>query len=366
MPLRNIYFYLTEGCNLTCRHCWIAPKYLRNGQTQSSLPLDLFRSITAQAKPLGLFGIKLTGGEPLLHPNIEEILLQIQKDNLGLTIETNGTLCTPRLAEDIAKCKNISISVSLDGTDSQTHEWVRGVPDCFDHAIAGVKNLVKAGLKPTLIMTLMRRNKNQIEDMIRLAESLGAGSVKFNVIQPTARGESMHRDGETLTVQEVVSIGQWVENVLSRSTRLKIFYDRPLAFRSLGKMFGRTGSGCSFCHVQGILGVLSNGSYALCGIGESVPDLVFGNAAVDRLEDVWNNSKVLQELRQGLPDRLEGICSECVMKNLCMGNCLAQNYYRSKSLWAPFWFCDEAQRIGIFPESRRIGKRAMKVDNRSR
>ena len=64
-PLNQIYFYLTEGCNLRCRHCWIAPKHQAEGKAATALAYELFRHIVDQAKPLGLSGVKLTGGEPL-------------------------------------------------------------------------------------------------------------------------------------------------------------------------------------------------------------------------------------------------------------------------------------------------------------
>ena len=102
----------------------------------------------------------------------------------------------------------------------------------------------------------------------------------------------------------------------------------------------------------GILGVLANGNYALCGIGMNVPELVFGHAETDRLEDLWETTKVLKELREGLTDRLEGICGDCVMKGVCLGSCIAQNYYKSNNLWAPFWYCEEAKKAGLFPETR--------------
>jgi len=188
--------------------------------------------------------------------------------------------------------------------------------------------------------------------MVRLAEDLGAGSVKFNIVQPTARGEKMHEAGETLTIEELVDLGQWVENTLSVSTRLRLYYDQPFAFRALGKMFGDDGHGCDVCGIQGILGVLANGSYALCGIGEMVPDLVFGNSATDRLEEVWNTTPILLELREGLPERFEGICRDCLMKGICLGSCIAQNYYSSKNIWAPYWYCEQAYRLGLFPETR--------------
>jgi radical SAM protein with 4Fe4S-binding SPASM domain len=124
-------------------------------------------------------------------------------------------------------------------------------------------------------------------------------------------------------------------------------------------MYGGEGSGCSVCGIYGILGVLANGAYALCGIGETVPDLVFGHVSKDPLADVWRDNPVLREIREGLPRRLGGICGECLMKGVCLGNCIAQNYYRSRNLWAPFWYCEEASRMGLFPSSRI--KRALPV-----
>ena len=351
-PLNQIYFYLTEGCNLKCRHCWIAPKYQGEGNSHPSLDIDLFKSIIEQAKPLGLTGVKLTGGEPLLHPKIKEILEFIQTQDLSLTVETNGVLCTAELAEKMAACKDPFISVSLDGADSAIHEWVRGVEGCFDEAIEGLRNLVSAGLRPQVIMTIMRHNKEQMEPMVRVAENLGVGSVKFNILQPTVRGERMHLTGEALDIEELVDLGKWVENTLSAATDLNLYYDHPIAFRPLGKMFGQNGDGCGICGIKSILGVLADGSYALCGIGETVSDLVFGHAITDPLEDVWNNTPVLLELRRGLPRHLEGICGDCLMKGICLGSCIAQNYYKTKSMWAPYWFCEEAQNLGLFPEAR--------------
>jgi len=240
--------------------------------------------------------------------------------------------------------------------DAETHEWVRGVTGCFEAALKGIGNLVGAGLRPQVIMSLMRRNKGQMEAIVRLAESLGAGSVKFNMVQPTARGEQMHEAGETLTIEELVDLGRWVETALSASTKLRIYFHHAPAFRPLGKMFGENGDGCARCGIHGILGVLADGSYALCGIGESVSELVFGHAKNDPLRHVWNNNPVLLEIREGLPRRLEGICGDCLMKNTCLGSCIAQNYYRSKSLRSPFWYCQEAYRQGLFPMSRIVPK----------
>jgi len=352
--LNTIYFYLTEGCNLRCRHCWIQPKYQGPGQTYPALEFELFRLIIQEARPLGLSAVKLTGGEPLLHPQIRQILDLIKAEELGLTVETNGTLCTPELAAQLkATSENPFISVSLDGVDAKTHEWVRGVAGCYEAALEGTRNLVEAGFKPQIIMTLMQRNKDQMEPMVRLAESLGAGSVKYNLLQPTARGERMHQAGATLTVEELVELGRWVENGLAASTELRLVYSHPGGFRPLGKLFAERGGDCRGCDILRILGVLADGSYCLCGIGETTPDLIFGQAGQDPLAEVWANNAILRDIRTGLPERLEGICGECLLKGRCWGSCVAQNYYRTQSLWAPFWYCETAHQAGLFPESRR-------------
>ncbi len=351
-PLGTIYFYLTEGCNLACRHCWIAPKYQAGSTVYPSVPYELFVSIVKQAKPLGLGSVKLTGGEPLLHPNIVEILRFIRAEELGLTIETNGLLCTPEIVEEIRQCKNPFVSVSVDGACAETHEWVRGVEGSFEMALTGIRNLVAAGFKPQIIMSIMRRNLNEIEELVALAEEIGAGSVKFNIVQPTARGERMHEQGETLTIEELLDLGERFERELEAKAKVRLIYSHPHAFQPLSHMFGQNGDGCGRCSIMTILGVLGDGSYALCGIGESVPELIFGHAAADPLEKVWKETPILNEIREGLPTRLEGICGDCVLKGMCLGSCVAQNYYRDRNLFAPFWYCEEAKRLNRFPESR--------------
>jgi SynChlorMet cassette radical SAM/SPASM protein ScmF len=350
-PLRQIYFYLTSGCNLRCRHCWIQPKYQTEKGRSPELSVDLFKSIIEQALPLGLKKVKLTGGEPLLHGSITDLIEIVNDYKIGLTIETNGVLCTPELAKAIARGKKPFVSVSLDGADAATNDQIRGIDGAFKQALDGIRNLVAAGVKPQIIMTVMRWNSRQVKAMIGLAEKEGANSVKFNTVQPTARGEKMHRAGETLSIEELVELGHRIETELIPSSKLKMVPWHPPAFRPLGRLFGKEPYG-GVCGIRGILGVLAEGFYALCGIGETVPEMIFGHSAVNSLKDVWLNNEVLNELRNGLPDRLEGICSQCLMSSRCLGNCIAQNYYTHHNLWAPYWYCSQALETGLFPETR--------------
>lgn len=350
--LTLLYVYLTEGCNLACRHCWLNPKFQGGTREYPVLPLELFKSIVLQAKPLGLTTVKLTGGEPLMHPRITDLLKIIRENDLYLGLETNGILCSRRLAREIAACKIQGVSVSLDGINAETHESIRGVKGSFSASIIGIIKLVEAGVKPQIIMTLMRKNKDQVAGMVRIAELLGASSIKFGFVNPSGRGAKMKKDGETLEIEELLELRSLIEDSLAPITKVKLHYPLPMAFRNLSNMFGKKGCGCMTCDFEKMIGVLASGHYALCGIGELIPELVYGNAAKDRLEDIWKHSKKIQQLRGDVHTKFEGVCGNCLMKRMCRGLCIAQNYYQSGSLWKSYWFCEEAYKKGLFPETR--------------
>jgi len=356
--LNCIYFYLTEGCNLACRHCWIAPKFQNADKSYGSLDPSLFRSIIWQAQAMGLSSVKLTGGEPLIHPQIEELLEFVRGEELKLTLETNGVACTPEIVERIAACQNPFVSVSLDGAKAESHEWVRGVEGCFEKSLEGLRNLVAGGLKPQIIMTVMRHNRGEMEDLVRLAEDIGAASVKFNICQPTGRGEAMHASEQTLTMDELLDLGEWVEGELKDKTSLRVVHSHPHAFQPMSRMFDDEQGGCGRCGIHGIIGVLASGSYALCGIGETVPELVFGDATQTSLAKVWAENPVINTIRDGVPNGLEGVCGRCAMSGMCLGSCVAQNYYATQNLLSAFWYCTAADEIGRFPESRKRPPRA--------
>ncbi|MBN2357886.1 MAG: SynChlorMet cassette radical SAM/SPASM protein ScmF [Deltaproteobacteria bacterium] len=359
--LEQIYFYLTAGCNLACRHCWLAPKFDPDGSRYPTLPVALFERAIAEALPLGLTGVKLTGGEPLLHPRIEELLAIVGERDLALTLESNGLLCTPRLAAAIAQIPKRAVAISIDGVDAATHDGVRGVAGSFDRAVQAVRDLVAADTPPQIIMSIMRYNLDQVDAMVRLAEKLGASSVKFNLVQPAARGQALYDTERAVSVANMIALGRRVATELAPATRLRLDFDLPPAFRPLSAV--ARGDGRGICNITAIIGVLPTGHYALCGIGEHIPELVFGQIEADPLARVWRDNEVLRTLRAGLPDRLEGVCADCLMRHRCLGSCVAQNFYEHKNLFAPFWFCERACKDGIFPQSRLAGRRAQAADS---
>lgn len=353
-PLRTLYFYLTGDCNMACRHCWIAPTFQNSDRSQKALPFDLFVKAISEAEESGLSGVKLTGGEPLIHPDIISILTCVRDKNFRLTIESNGVAVTPLIAELIASCPGSFISISIDG-NRENHEWMRGVKGSFDRVTLGLQTLVSAGIRPQVIMAVADRNKDEIEDLARFAQQMGAGSVKYNFVTPTARGGIMEAEGATVSVPEQIALARWIQDDLQKKLTIPLMTNLPYAFRSLSSMYGPDGN-CGRCGIFSILGVLSDGTYALCGIGSHMPELCFGHVAQDRLKDIWESSEVLNRIRVHLPYDLKGVCSRCLVKKLCMGHCIANNYYIEKDLLAGHKFCEDALKAGVFPMTRYIEK----------
>jgi SynChlorMet cassette radical SAM/SPASM protein ScmF len=350
-PLSSYYVYLTEGCNLACKHCWLAPSFQPNGGTGGHLDFELFRLAVEEGIPLGLSQVKLTGGEPLLHPDFVKMVDLLREQGLGLTIETNGLLLTETLARYLKEKSSLRlISVSLDGACPETHDAFRGVKGCFEKACRAIRYLAEVGHRPQVIMSLHEDNVVEIETVVRLAQDLGAGSVKLGIVKPTGRGDDFKNRQKTLDFQHQFELGKWVNAELQKKSQIMVYYQWPMVFFNMKQLVHSAGF---TCQVFNILGILPSGQLAMCGIGTQVPDLCYGFLGEDKVSDVWLNHPKLVELREKFPKTLEGICAVCDFRNRCLGNCLAENYYVSGRMTSSNWFCQQADEAGLFPASRK-------------
>jgi len=349
--LSSLYVYAAGSCNLACKHCWIEPDYKLDPKKGRFVELDDVKKAVSESKPLGLQNVKLTGGEPLFHPKFRELVELIVKQNVSITIETNGILLDKSMAKFLKSTNRVNfISVSLDGVDEETHDSLRGVKGSFKKAVSGIKYLADAGFKPQLICSLHRDNFEQAEAVIRFAESLGCGSVKFNHLQKIGRGEKFANE-KGLEIGEILEQAKYIEKNVESEVGVKIHYGVPMAFFSLKRLQGKS---LGRCTVKNILGMLSGGELSLCGIGTTVPELIYGNIRKDSMEDIWLNSPGLLELRKLIPNKFKGICARCIHKEMCLGSCLANNYFQEKQLNSPYEFCRIANDLNLFPESRKI------------
>ena len=353
--LRMFYLYLTAGCNLHCRHCWITPTFVHGKPVPGEcLDFNLLQEAVAQAKPMGLAGAKLTGGEPVLHPRFREIVDFLSAAGLDLSMETNGTLITRDLAVHLHdKTRLTRVAVSLDSPDAEQHDRFRGVKGAFAAAVEGIGHLVAAGYRPQIIMSVFRENVSRIEELIALARRLGAGMVKFNPVTPSGRGAEIHKQGQGLEFGELLALIHRIRGPIQDRSEIHLNIMVPPAMATVKELVRYGGEGAG-CHVRHILGLLGTGEMALCGIGRNLPELVFGRLGRDDLREVWMNHPVLRQMRKDLAGPFPGVCGDCLHAGRCLTHCLAQNYEFTGKLVNVSPMCAEAERRGLFPATRRL------------
>jgi len=365
-PLQTFYIYLSDDCNLKCQHCWVTPKFFNGIQSRKQvIGVELLQKAVKEARPLGLVSAKLTGGEPMVHPQFLEIVDMLTSEGLNLSMETNGTLLTADTARYLKEKTNMGfISVSIDGADAETHDLFRGVPGAFDDALRGLDFLVDAGYTNTqVIMSVHRNNIGKVDDVVELAEKRGAGSVKLTSVMNIGRGEVLHKRGEALDMDDHIQLAHDVRENLRKRFNIPIIFNIPPALIPLKELWrtrGRTGS----CNVRGILGILGRGEIALCGIGRSIPELVYGHLGEESIREIWLTHPMIIELRRALDDinSYPGICEQCVHAKTCRTGCVAHNYVNSRQLIWPSWLCREAEGRGIFPDARSLrGKKGKNI-----
>jgi SynChlorMet cassette radical SAM/SPASM protein ScmF len=354
--LHTFYIYMTASCNLRCRHCWIAPEF-SGGKPVPGKTIDpaALRDAVIEAKTLGLSGAKLTGGEPMLHPQFKEIVELLTSEGLSMTMETNGTLMTRELAHFLKEKSNVNfISVSIDSPVPAEHDAFRGVKGAFDAAIRGLDFLVEAGYTNCqVIMAVHHGNRHQMEALVKLAAEHKAASVKFNPVSQSGRGIDMHERGETLDFSERIELFRYVNEELRPKAPVAVLLSMPPALTPFSELWRTKGMSCD-CGVSGILGILGSGEIALCGIGQTIPELVYGHLGKDSIREIWLNNPVILGLRRDLRNISEypGICGSCIHARSCRTGCVANNYGYSGKLVFPQRLCDEAERQGVFPENR--------------
>jgi SynChlorMet cassette radical SAM/SPASM protein ScmF len=356
--LVSLYISPTEFCNLKCKHCWTSPRFSRSDkQSLEDTDIKIFKKGILEAKKLGLSHVKFTGSEPLMYKNAIELFKFVRSKGLSFSVETNGTLIDDFTAKMLAKYKVAYISVSLDSTNSIGHDKFRGVNGSFDASVQGLENLKKYKIPSEIIFSLVRSSVDDLFNMPFFAKSLGVNCLKINIVEAIARAENLNDKGELLSVAENIKIFRKFEQKFIKIPRydLSIMYDLPIAFKSTAAL--RQTTNLSRCGIHNILGILPNGKLAICGIGFIKKDAVLGDLNHESLTDVWINNNFLKQIREDIPKNFIGICSECIFKNFCLGKCIANNLYRGNRHNQSFEFCEEANRLGLFPRSRKISNR---------
>jgi radical SAM protein with 4Fe4S-binding SPASM domain len=160
---------LTARCNLRCRHCFVA-----RGEGRDELPAGTWERILDQLAEAGVLFLVFTGGEPLVYPHFQRVLLHARNRGFSVVVYSNGTLIDAGQAARLRDLDVERMEISLLGARAATHDRLTGVPGSFDAAVSAIQNLVEAGLRVQVKTTWMRPNIGEARELIELAKALGA------------------------------------------------------------------------------------------------------------------------------------------------------------------------------------------------
>lgn len=169
-PLLNLRISVTQRCNLHCPYCHREGEEKRVGNSADEMTPEEIIRIAGVAVSLGMKRVKITGGEPLLRPDILDIVkgiagLEGLKD---LSMTTNGNLL-PKYAEDLRRSGLKRVNVNIPTLDSETYHKLLG--GNLQDVLKGIKTAIDAGLEPVKLNMLILRgvNDHDIPAMMRFA-----------------------------------------------------------------------------------------------------------------------------------------------------------------------------------------------------
>jgi heme b synthase len=323
--LNMIAWEVTRSCNLNCVHCRAAASCgPYSGELSTQKSFQLIDEIAAMSSPV----IILTGGEPLLRPDIFDIASYGTNKGLRMVMATNGTLVTPAVAKKMMESGIKRVSISIDGKDAASHDNFRQEKGAFDKAMTGLVALKDAGIEFQINTTITTANLNQIKDILELAKKLGAAAHHIFLLVPTGRGKELA--GQAITAADYEETLLWFhQESLDCSIQLKATC-APHYFRILHQQkekgkerkkptghFHEMTRGClggiSFCFISHI------GQVQPCGYLE----LDCGNVQKQSFAEIWEKSEVFRNLRD--LSKYGGKCGKCEFIKVC-GGCRARAY----------------------------------------
>jgi len=304
---------VTRECNMKCSHCYInaTDKKLDNELTTKE-GKALMDQIYQVSRPL----LVLSGGEPLLRPDIFELIEYGSAKGLKMGLGSNGSLIDDAVARKLKAAGIATVSISLDSNIPAQHDEFRGVTGAWERAVNACKALRKNNVLVQVNTTLTHENYNQIDDIMSLAEGIGVENFHLFFLVPTGRGTK-------LTDISPQKYEDMITNTFAKVTKHKLNV-RP----SCAPQFMRIAKGMGLDMRQWIRGCIAGLYY--CRIypnGDVTPcpylPIKLGNVREKSFKEIWLNSQIFKALRD--PNSLKGKCGTCEYRTLC-GGCRARAY----------------------------------------
>lgn len=311
-PLHMVWL-ATNLCNARCQHC--SSNSAR--KLSNELSTDEAFTMCDQLAASGVVDLAISGGEPLLRPDIPRILAHARGRGLSVGIGTNGSSLRPETAATLAELGLGRLQVSLDGVGA-AHDELRRWPGLYARALCTIRTARAAGLRTHVCFTITTLNSDQIERMAELAASIGVKRLNLSRFVATGRGSSgleLPDDAWHDIVLRCQALRERMRGELEVVTHLaqQILVDSEVACMT-------SFIGCQAGVAQGC--IQADGTVLPCVL---LP-IPVGNIREAPFATIWAQSPIIRALK----DRslLQGACGMCSHRARC-GGCRAVAFART-------------------------------------
>ncbi len=315
-------------CNLNCIHCRSASSVSSDfGDFDLERAFRLIDEIASFAKPT----VVLTGGEPLLRDDWDEIARYGTAKGLRMCMATNGTLVTDEVCERMKASGIQIVSLSIDGSTPEIHDDFRRQPGAFEGVMNAIRLFKKHGIPFLINSSFTKRNQHDIENVYRLVKKLKPVAWYMFMIVPVGRGEEVME--ELISPEDYERILEWhffmeleEKDMLVRPTCAPMYYricaqlakKHGIDYRRRSLKFSTGGAkGC--VAAQSIAFIDCHGNVKPC----SYFPLSGGNVFEEGFVKVWQDSELFNDIRDF--SRYKGKCGACEFLRVC-GGCRARAY----------------------------------------
>lgn len=321
---------VTRACALACLHCRAEAQPKRD---PNELTTDEALNVIDQIRELGDPILVFTGGDPLMHRDVFDLLAYAIAKGLRTSLTPSATaLVTPKNLTRVREAGVRRVAVSLDGPTAEVHDRFRGFSGAFARTLEIMRDVRGADLALQINTTVSRYNLPVLERMPEIVERVGAVQWSVFFLVPTGRGKS----GDMVSAEDHERLFNWLYD-LSRSAPFDVKSTAAPAYRRVaiqraraergngGKKRPLAGAGYRF--QDGLnrpaLGVNDGKGFAFIShTGEVCPSgflpLVGGNVRESSLVDIYREAPLFRDLRD--PAKLKGRCGVCEFRSVCGGS----------------------------------------------
>jgi heme d1 biosynthesis radical SAM protein NirJ len=357
-----VIWNLVRRCNLNCRHCYsLSADVDFPGELSTA---EIF-TVMDDLKAFGVPVLILSGGEPLLRPDIFEISRRAKQLGFYVGLSSNGTLIDEPMAARIAEVRYDYVGISLDGIGA-VHDAFRRQAGAFDAALRGMRMCRARGIKVGLRFTMTERNHRSLPEMLELLDRESIDKFYLSHLVYAGRGNRYRADDARHATtrramdllfercwdyvrrgvdKEFVTGNNDADGVYFLDWVRRRFPDRAEHVRSHLVAWGGNASGVNVANID--------------NLGNVHPDTFWWHYSLSNVRErpfsaIWRDTSdpIMAGLKQR-PRRIKGRCGDCRHFDICGGNTRVRALQLSGDAWQedPACYLTDAE-IGIAPAPR--------------